>query len=370
VIAVDWRLEPKFDETMSCHLWAIVRVLTWYGVADPAPLYGCACTFAADLGGPLPDVAFWPPDWIPAAERIFGMKLGEVDRDDFARGWAEVVGRLGAGHPTIIIANVYHLPHTIHFGRSNFGHCVTVVGYDEARREAHLVDNGVACWGGTIPMDQLEQACDLRQLPNGRDARLRYFDLLPPTRPVTIDAVAAADAAAVILAIQRGIAGTDPIYDAHPGHRRRGAAGIAALAASLAELAAALGAGVGQGAPGQAAPGREPLRDEATRDCFSRLCLATYAVGELRLGAGRFIKALLDQGRLAAAQDAAQTAVDCLAESNRLWRLTSMMYLKALAWDGASIAARIAGRLHEIAGLEERAGALLPQAAAAVCQDQ
>jgi hypothetical protein len=178
----------------------------------------------------------------------------------------------------------------------------------------------------------------------------------------------------VLLAIQRGIAGTDPIYDAHPGHRQRGAAGIAALAASLAELAAALGAGpgrgVGQGAPGEAAPGHEPLRDEATRDCFSRLCLATYAVGELRLGAGRFIKALLDQGRLAAAQDAAQTAVDCLAESNRLWRLTSMMYLKALAWDGASIAARIAGRLHEIAGLEERAGALLPQAAAAVCQDQ
>jgi len=352
MIAVEWNLPPECDDALTCHLWAFLRLLTWYGVDDPAPIYGCACTFAADLSGEVPDVASWPPDWVPGAARIFGMRLEEVDNDDFARGWAALVQRIAGGHPTIIVVNVHHLPFHYQYHLASHGHCITVIGYDEERREAHVVDNGPSRWRGALPLDQLCAACDIRGLPNGRTARLRYFDILPPSRPVSVAAIAATDAAEVLRSMQRGIAGADAVYDTHPGHRCRGSAGIRAFADRIAVLAPAWDVGRG--------------RDDSIGAALMNLHLATHAVTELRTGAQGFITALAGGGRLCSAEDAARALADNFAESQRLWRIASSMFVRALAGKAGGVLARIVGRLREIADLEDHAATLLPRIAAAV----
>jgi hypothetical protein len=352
MIAVEWNLPPECNDALTCHLWAFVRLLTWYGVDNAAPIYGCACTFAADLSGEVPDVASWPPDWGPGATRIFGMRLEEADNDDFARGWAAVVQRIAAGHPTIIVANVHHLPFHYHYRIGSYGHCITVIGYDEARREAHLVDNGPSRWRGALPLEQLQAACDIRGLPNGKNVQLRYFDILPPSRPVSMAAIAAADAAEVLHSMQRGIAGTDPVYESHPGHRCRGSAGIRALADRLGRLAPAWGVDGG--------------KDDAVGTALMALHLAAVAVAELRAGAQDSVTALAGAGRLRGAEDAARAVALDFAESRRLWRLAAAMFIRALAGKAEGTLVRIVGRLCEIADLEDHAATLLPRIAAAV----
>jgi hypothetical protein len=351
MIAVEWKLPIESSDTVTCHLWAILRLLAFYGFDAPAPLYGCTCTFAADLSGRLPAIASWPPDWAEGAARIFGMRLQEVDRDDFDCGWREVVGRIGAGQPTIIVANVHDLPHHFNYGHASYGHCLIVTGYDEGKGEAHLVDDGPARWRGTIPLGQLRLACDLRGLPNGGTSRLRYFDFSPPTRPVSADAVDAAAAAEAFLSVERGVAGTDPLYARHPAHRDRGSAGIRAYAEALRRL----GALIAHEGP-----------DDALKAHLAGLHLASSAVGELRLGCQGFILSLVESGRLAGAEAEARAAVADLGESYRLWRMVSMMYLKARIGDPVNIMDRTARRLGEIAGLEERAAGHMPRLRAAV----
>lgn len=127
--------------------------------------------------------------------RRLGIASAREQTDDPAEGWAWVEGELASGRPVMVHADIAELPY-LRVRLSNTRHDVVIIGYDEPRQVALVVDNDRA-EVQEVPLDLLRRARGSRGFPDpNRFAtyRMRFPAALPALLPAA--RTAAGDAAA------------------------------------------------------------------------------------------------------------------------------------------------------------------------------
>ena len=122
-----------------------------------------------------------------------GIKTERRQTDDPDEGWRWVADEIDAGRPVMIWADIAELPY-LRVRLSNTRHDIVVIGYDERRSVARVVDNDRE-EVQEVPLKALARARASHGFPDpNRHATypIRFPDRLPELLPVARDAAASA----------------------------------------------------------------------------------------------------------------------------------------------------------------------------------
>ncbi|MCL6450195.1 MAG: BtrH N-terminal domain-containing protein [Acetobacteraceae bacterium] len=333
MISLPRGMEVTFDDRVECATAAILHVLKWYGVEHPELVFGCAPGFEFDPAEGL--IQFWPPGWAPLARERYGLCFEEKNFTGFEAGWEEVLGRLSAGHPTVVVTDAYHLPFYSAYHTNHTGHCLIVTGYDPAARRVEVADISAMLWKGFIDLDQMRLALNLELLPRGQ-VELRYFDIRPPR---TDPAYNKGDLLGVVL--PRALGSLKGDVPGIPPHCLTGSKATGAYASFLPQLMERC---------------QEDPRGGAAAVLANRF--AGLNVAERRMW---FSEILRKAGELLGL-DELKAMAELWVELHEEWRVVFNMHLKALAAGPAALTPRILKRLEGAARLEAQAVERLEEA--------
>jgi hypothetical protein len=125
--------------------------------------------------------------------RRLGIETERIQTDDADEGWRWVTREIDAGRPVMIWADIAELPY-LRVRLSNTRHDIVVIGYDEARALAWVVDNDRE-QVQEVPLQALARARASHGFPDpNRHATypMRFPGRLPELLPVARDAAASA----------------------------------------------------------------------------------------------------------------------------------------------------------------------------------